>query len=246
MKILLLDIETSPLTVYVWRLNQDYIHPENIVDTAQVLCWSAKWLGEKEVMFDSIHSSLPLDMMGNIHALISEADAVVHYNGSKFDMPILNREFLLMGLTPPSPYKQIDLLKVARSQFKFPSNKMDFVAKALGIKGKTKHSGFQLWVDCMAHKEKAWKEMEKYNKNDVVILEALYHKLLPWIKGHPNHSVVNGKLVCPNCGGSHYQKRGFAYTSAAKYQRLQCSDCGNWFRSGKSLAAGPEGKFINV
>lgn len=246
MRILLLDIETSPLTVYVWRLNQDYIQPSNIIDTAQVLCWSAKWLGEKEIMFDSIMNNDPVTMMQGIHSLLEQADAVVHYNGSRFDIPILNREFLLFGIKPPSTYKQIDLLKVARNQFKFPSNKMDFIAKALGIEGKTEHAGFQMWVDCMAYKEDAWKEMEKYNKNDIIVLENLYKKLLPWIKQHANHSVIDNALVCPNCGGLRHQKRGFHYTAAAKYQRYQCTDCGNWFRGGKSLAAGPAGKFVNV
>lgn len=72
-------------------------------------------------------------MLKQIHALLNEADAVVHYNGAKFDIPTLNKEFILHGLPPPAPYKQIDLLRTARSQFKFPSNKLDYIAQALDL-----------------------------------------------------------------------------------------------------------------
>jgi DNA polymerase elongation subunit (family B) len=246
LKILLLDIETAPNLAHVWGLWDQNIGINQLVDAGYTMCWSAKWLGSNEVMFESIHNNVPEEMLRKIHILLDQADAVIHYIGSKFDIPTLNKEFLLYGLAPPAPYKQIDLLKVARNTFKFPSNKLDYVAKALKLGQKTKHIGHELWIGCMNHHAKAWEQMEEYNKQDVILLEKIYYKLLPWIKGHANQSIYAQKQVCPNCGGSHYHKRGFAYTNSCKYQRYQCLNCGGWFRDTKNIGLKAGEKFVHV
>lgn len=231
MKILALDIETSPNTAHIWGLWNQNIGINQLMESSYTLCWAAKWLGEDGIMYDSIYQSTPRKMLKKIHKLLDEADAVIHYNGTRFDIPTLNKEFLLYGMTPPTPYKQIDLLKVARNQFKFPSNKLDYVAKALGVGQKIRHPGHELWVKCMAGDSEAWELMEVYNKQDVIILEGVYYKLLPWIKNHPNHGLHTRDSVCPNCGGNHYQQRGYALTKTMKYKRFQCTDCGAWFKN---------------
>src|SRR3990167_1796147 len=205
MKILLLDIETSPNTVHVWGLFKQYVGINQIIDSSYVLCWAAKWYGKNEVYFDSIYTSKPKMMLKRIHKMLDEADAVVSYNGAKFDIPTLNKEFLLYGMLPPSPIKQIDLLRTARSQFRFPSNKLDYIAQALGLGKKTTHTGHQLWIDCMNKDPTAWAIMEEYNINDVFLLEQVYDKLKPWIKNHPHVGVHNDTpLACPTCGGTNY------------------------------------------
>jgi DNA polymerase elongation subunit (family B) len=230
MKILLLDIETAPNLVHVWGLYDQNVAINQIQAAGYVLCWAAKWYGDKEVMFDSVYASRPKKMLKGIHKLIDQADVVVHYNGTKFDMPTLNKEFVLNELHPPAPYKQVDLLRTARSQFRFPSNKLDYVAQALGLGNKIKHPGHTLWVNCMAGDAEAWETMEKYNKQDVNLLEKVYDRLMPWIKAHPNHGIYDepGIPVCPNCGSHQLQRRGFARTIANKYARYQCTNCGTW------------------
>lgn len=236
MRILLLDIETAPNLVHVWGLWQQNVHISQIMDSSYVMCWAAKWLGEKEIFFDSVHQSKPKTMLKRVHKLLEEADAVIHYNGTRFDIPTLNKEFLLNGLTPPSTYKQIDLLLTARGRFRFPSNKLDFIAQALGVGKKHKHAGHELWVKCMAGEDDAWKSMEEYNKQDVTLLEKVYEIFLPWIRNHPNVGLYNqsGEENCPNCGGTHLRPRGFAYTANTRYQRYRCGDCGTWSRSRKA------------
>lgn len=234
MRILLLDIETAPNLVHVWGLWQQNVAINQIIDSGYVMCWAAKWYGEDEVYFDSIYKSKHKSMISRIHKMIDEADAVVHYNGSKFDMPTLNKEFLLHGMNPPAPYKQIDLLQTARSQFKFPSNKLDYIAKSLGLGQKVKHIGHELWIQCMSKKKEAWEMMEEYNKQDVVLLEKVYDRLRGWIKSHPNHGTYDGIVCCPNCGSEEYYRRGWAYTAAYKYKRFSCMKCGTWFRDTKN------------
>jgi len=234
MKVLLLDIETAPNLVHVWGLFKQNISISQIMDSSYVMCFAAKWLDEPEVIYDSVRKSGPKKMLQRIHKLLDKADAVVHYNGQRFDIPTLNKEFLLKGMQPPATYQQIDLLKTARGRFRFPSNKLDYIAQSLGLGKKFKHAGHELWVKCMAGDADAWQEMEKYNIQDVLLLERVYYKLLPWINSHPNVSLYHDSDGCPTCGSTSLQRRGWAYTLAGKYQRFQCGECGSWHRSKKA------------
>lgn len=246
MKVLLLDIESSPSTAYVWSLFKETIPLTRLIDSSEVLCFSAKWYGKSKLMFESIHKTSPKKMLNKIHMLLSEADAVVTYNGNRFDIPTLNKEFVQYGMFPPAPFKQIDLYQTVKRNFRFPSNKLAYVSQALGL-GEKIETDFKLWVDCMNHNPEAWAKMEAYNKHDVILLEKLYDKLRPWIRSMANWGLYsNDSLVCPNCGSKHWHKRGYAYTSAYKYQRYNCQDCGSWFKGGKNLGPKVKEKFVNV
>ncbi len=236
MKLLFLDIETSPNVAHVWGLWKQNISINQLQNSSYVMCWGAKWAHEKDVMFDSRFHSGHKTMLKRIHKLLEKADAVVHYNGSNFDIPTLNKEFLLHGFTPPATYQQIDLLKTARKKFRFPSNKLDYLAQALEVGGKIKHEGHELWVKCMAGDPEAWDRMQQYNVNDVLLLEKVYERLLPWVTNHPNailYSDVSDDQ-CPHCGSVEITRRGFAYTATSRFQRFHCRSCGTWFRSSKS------------
>jgi len=232
MKILLLDIETAPHKVYTWGLWKQNVAINQIEEAGYTLCWAAKWVGQKEMMFQSIFSDRKEKMLRAIHKLISEADAVIHYNGNRFDIPTLNQEFLKEGMSPSKSPINIDLLLTARRRFRLPSNKLSYIAEYLELGEKVKHKGMQLWRDCMAGDASAWKIMERYNKQDVRLLEDVYKKLLPWIPNHPNHALFSNKAVpvCPNCGSHNLQRRGFYHTKTLSYQRYQCQSCGAWNR----------------
>lgn len=240
MKILLLDIETAPHKVYSWGLYNQDINPDNVIEQGYTLCWAAKWRGQKRVHFSSIHKTSRKKMVKEIYDLINEADAVVHYNGTKFDIPTLNHEFLYDRLAPPSSYSEIDLLRTARQRFRLPSNKLDYVAQYLGLGGKVKHMGMQLWHDCMDGCPKAWRIMERYNKKDVTLLEDVYDAMLPWIKQHPNwgHYVDHG-LTCAKCGSSRVVKNGVERKTIVPYQRYKCLKCGSPLKGREGLKDEP-------
>jgi DNA polymerase elongation subunit (family B) len=233
MKVLLVDIETAPMRVYSWGLFKQDIHIDQIEEPGYTMCWAAKWYGKSHMMFASLYSDTKEQMLEKIYNLLDEADVVIHYNGTKFDLPILNQEFLSVGFGPPSPVINIDLLSTARRRFRLPSNKLSYVARHLGLKDKVRHRGMELWRDCMNGDKKAWVEMRRYNKRDVELLEEVYEKLKPWVPNHPNHALFNDSLerICPNCGGTHLQKRGLYYTKTLTYQRYHCQECGGWSRS---------------
>ena len=226
----MLDIETSPNKVYVWGLFKQNIALSQIEEPGQTLCWAAKWLGSRDTMFASLHADGKEPMLEAIYDLLEMSDVVTHYNGMKFDIPTLNQEFVSQGWGPPAPFIQIDLLRVVRKQFRLTSNKLDYVAQYLGLGAKTQHKGMALWRECMAGDDKAWEVMERYNKQDVALLEKLYERLRPWIPNHPNFGLfaADGKRHCPNCGGVKLVKRGSYYTAVLRYQRYRCSGCGAW------------------
>lgn len=221
-----------------------------LLGNSEVLCWAAGWLGEDEVFFSSNKQDGHKKMIKKIHKLLEAADAVVTYNGDNFDLKILNKEFLLAGLAAPSPYKSIDLLKAVRRKFRFTSNKLDYVAQQLGLGGKTKHPGHELWLDVMnknsTNYETSWSLMEAYNIQDVVLTEKLYNTILGWIPNHPSHSAFNDDTCCPNCGGTHLQRRGFQITKTLRYQRYQCKDCGTWTRSKNSMPSNSKTHLVSI
>lgn len=236
MKTLLLDIETAPNRAYVWGLWDQNISPNQLEETGYVLCWCAKWLGEDKVYSASCQRQTHAAMLKPIHALLDEADAVVHYNGRKFDIPTLNKEFLKNGFSPAAPYKQIDLMLTVKHVFRFESNKLDYVCQALGIGTKVRHPGFEMWVRCMEGNKEAWEKMKEYNRGDVALLDKLYARLRPWIDRHPNSAAwAPGQEVCTRCGSKNVQKRGTMITTTRRYHRYQCQSCGGWFRSTRSI-----------
>jgi len=236
LRLLLLDIETAPNVVHAWGLWNVNVGLSQLIEPGYVLCWSAKWVGEPKIFFSSIRGGAK-KMLTEIHNLLSEADAVITWNGSQFDIPHLNREFLRYGFTPPEPYAQIDLLTVARKRFRFVSNKLENVCKELGVGEKIKNEGHSLWIGCMTGEPKSWANMKRYNINDTAILEAVYEKMLPWISSHPHVGLRDGKMTsCPNCGGTKIQSRGWAYTALGKYKRYQCRTCWTWSRDNTRVA----------
>lgn len=236
-RILGIDLETAPHLAHVWSLWDQNISIGQVENWTEVICFAAKWFGDKRVDFYSVHHHSHEEMIKAAHSLLDEADIVVHYYGKRFDIPHLNREFVELGLNPPSPYRQVDLKQVVAKQFKFASNKLQHVSTKLGLEGKTPHTGFQLWLDCIAGDEKAWRLMKKYNKQDVVLLEELFERIKPWIPGLPSPALYDDSEedVCNRCGSTDLARQGFAVTQLATYQRYLCKACGGWMRGGKAV-----------
>jgi uncharacterized protein YprB with RNaseH-like and TPR domain len=204
-----------------------------IEETSKVICFSAKWLGapRSSIEFYSVQDGHDV-MVKAAWDLLDQADAVMHYNGSSFDIPHLNREFLELGLGPTSPYQNVDLYRLSK-KFKFQSRKLEHVSQKLGFEGKVQHEGFNLWRKCLQGDEKAWKAMERYNKRDVTLMEDMYEVLLPWIPGLPNRRLYDSDSGCPRCGSKHVQKRGISRTATSIFQQYQCQHCRGYFKDSR-------------
>lgn len=229
MKILQIDIETAPNIAYVWGLFNQNISTNQVQQPGYTLCFAAKWYGQREVMFHSLWNDGELGMAQAAHGLLEQADAIIHYNGAKFDIPTLNRDFLKLGLVPPAPAQDIDLYRTTRSRFKFTSNKLDYICQELGLGAKVKHKGMEMWRGCMSGDAASQRQMETYNKRDVRLLTRLYHKLLPWIKRHPNHALYVEDLdkpACPNCGSRKLSEIAPYKSRTGQYEQFRCGNCG--------------------
>jgi hypothetical protein len=242
--ILVWDLELTPMQVYTWTLWPNFIGINQIIKTQEVMCFGARWYGKKNVIFKSTHHQTKQEMLDTIHALLDKADAVMSWNGQSFDTKHMNREFLEAGMAPPSPYKEIDLMRVAKSRFKMASNKLDHVSQILGVGKKTPHEGFQLWIDCMAGDAKAWRKMKQYQLQDVNLLVSLYEKLKPWIKNHPNMGIGSEVPACTNCGSENMTRRGYEPLTTGMYPKFQCKDCLKWMRGKTAVVAGAQMRSI--
>lgn len=235
MKILLLDIENAPPGWFAFKSRRQYLGAKQQREKGQIICAGAKWLGKPGFIFNSILNPGDGQMITNTWELLDEADAVIHYYGRRHDIPHLNREFWKLGLGPPSPYKQIDLYYVVKQNFALDFYSLDYVAKTFGIKGKRDSGGLDALLACRDGDPDAWRKIERYNKQDVVLLEQLYWALRPWIRSHPSHGALLGADMCPKCGSGKLERRGFHCTQSGKYQRYRCTNCGSWSRDSKRL-----------
>lgn len=246
-KILLLDIETAPILAYVWGLWDNNVALNMVKKDWHILSWSAKWLDDpaSKVMYQDQRKAKDIEndkeMLKGIWKLLDEADIIVTQNGKKFDQKKLFARFLIHGFQPPSDFRHVDTCQLAKRHFGFTSNKLEYLTDKLGTKyKKLKHKkfpGFELWKECLAGNPAAWKEMEKYNKYDVLSLEEVYLKLRPWDNSiNPNVYAIDGENAC-DCGSREFHKNGIRASNSGKYQRYTCNDCGKSFRGQENMLA---------
>ena len=235
LRLLVIDIETAPNIAHVWGLYNQNIGINQIVEPGRILGYAYKWVGEKGVHWVDEQDGHQA-MIAKAHELLSEADVAIHFNGTKFDIPHFNREFLLAGLTPPKPFKQIDLLRTVRKQFRFASGKLDYVSQQLGLGAKVKHEGHALWVACMNGDAKAWARMGKYARQDVALTEKLFHVLLPWLTSVPHlGQLAKAEGGCWACGSEKLTRDGACTAYVTSYPLHQCANCGAWVRGTNKL-----------
>lgn len=242
-KVLIYDIETAPILGYVWSLWDQNVGLNQIKSDWHVLSWSAKWLDSDEVMYMDNRDAKDIEddkkLLKGIWKLLDEADVVITQNGKSFDEKKLNARFIINGFPPPSTSKHIDTKRLAKKHFGFTSTKLEYMTKKLGTKVKksshANYPGFELWKACLAGDLKAWKEMEEYNKIDVLSLEQLYKKMIPW-DGAVDFNWYHDELtnVC-KCGSTEFRKAGFHYTATGKFQKYACKHCGSETRSATNL-----------
>lgn len=242
-KILVFDIETAPLRAFVFQKSVwgGNVTDEQVISEWFMLCWSAKWLFDEQVMSERLTGAETLNeddsrIVQDLWTLFNEAEIIIAHNGDSFDVPNMNTRFILNNLPPPLPYQTIDTKTVAKRQFGFTHNSLNGLAKIFGFSPKI-DVDFSLWKRCYDGDDKALEELEIYNRDDVRLLEEIYLKLRPWIKSHPNLGLymLSDGTVCPNCGGMHltWLPNQYYYTQAGRYPLFRC-ECGAYGRSRSS------------
>lgn len=256
-KILIFDIETAPIIGHVWSLWKNDLGLNQIKSDWHLLSFAAKWLDKKEIIYADQRNAKNIEndkeLLKKLWKLLDEADVVIGQNSKAFDHKKVNARFILHNMPPPSSYKIIDTRIIAKKHFAFTSNSLEYMTKYLDTKykklvGRKNFPGFNLWTECLKGNKAAFKEMEKYNKLDVLSTEKLYQKLIVW-DSSINFNVYSDDTdhTC-SCGSKKFHKIGYGYTSTGKFQRFRCNSCGKESRSRinllskdkrQSLKAGP-------
>ncbi len=201
---LFFDIETSPNIGLFWeagyKKNIDY---SNIIKERAIICICYKWEDDKEV--GSVHwDSKQCDkaLLTKFIKIANQADELVGHNGDRFDLAWIRTRCLFHRIDMFPKYVTIDTLKVARSIFKFNSNKLNYIADYLGIGQKIK-TEFGMWKDIVLNKDKkAMDKMIIYCKKDVILLEKVFKEINNHIPAKTHYGVNFGqdRGSCPECG----------------------------------------------
>lgn len=225
MKVILWDIETTPLVVRTWGLWGHNVSPDEIISDRRILAIAWKELGKERVHGAVVGSDMSeLEVVAAFRNAIEDADVLVGHNSDKFDMRHLTAKLIEYGLDPLPKINTVDTLKEVRKIAKFSSNRLNFLGKKL-IGQQKLETGRQLWVDCMAGDEKALRRMLRYCKNDVVLLEAVYMRLRPYMRSHPNLADFDS-LNCPMCNSKSITLNKEYRTKAGLLRNhMRCNDC---------------------
>lgn len=233
MRIAHLDIETHPIIAAIWGP----LHEPSVVWVEQptfILSFAVSWNDESKVHTYCLpdypgYSANKYDdskLCKSLFDTLNSCDICVWHNGDKFDHKKINSRLAINGYSPPSPFKSIDTLKIARSKFGFDSNKLDDLGFYLGF-GRKIPTVKGLHQRCGQGDLKAWDAMRRYNAQDVRLLYRCYERLKSWGNTPDLRLYHNGG--CPTCLSNNVQRRGTAIARSIKYQRWQCCDCGKWF-----------------
>jgi len=235
-KIILWDIETTHNIVAAFDL-YGYNPFTNILQEKYII--SAAWteLGSGKIESVSVLNDpdgTDFTVVKKLLEVFKSTDAVVAHYGDKFDMRFFYSRVAYWGLTPPAPVIQIDTYKIAKKHFKLNSYRLDYIGKYFNL-GRKSHTRPGLWLECLAGKKKAIREMVVYNRDDIYLLEKVYRKLAPFTPAKLNSALITGSHSCPNCGSTSLQQRGYRLTTRNKYQRYQCNKCGKWSSATKAV-----------
>lgn len=239
-KVLILDIETSPMLVYVWNLKDQYVGLNQIVEDWHIMAWSAKWLGEpanKTRYYDLRNQKRGNDLpiLKPLWRLLNKADIVLTQNGKAFDAKKINARFMMHGMKPPSPYKHLDTYLISKSVASFTSHSLEYLTDKFCVKyKKLSHAAFpglKLWTECLKRNMAAWDEMRRYNIHDVLSTEEFYSKIKAWAPESAPKPFASEKFSgqCKVCGKKgRMTRRGHSVKNRFRYQRWQCQTCGTW------------------
>lgn len=229
-RILIYDIETAPIIGQLWSLWQDGIGLSQMQADWFIMSFAAKWYGEDEIFyFDQADAESMEDdsyLLQQLWLLLDEADIVIGQNVKRFDTKKTNARFILSGLPRPSVYRQIDTMLIAKANFGFTSNKLEYMLEKLCPEHpKSKHKqfpGHELWSECLKGNPLAWAEMKSYNIDDVIGTEVLFKKLSAWDMKLPNFDVYIDDVL----DMSDWVEEGFVYSQFGKYQNYRHRESG--------------------
>lgn len=234
-KVSVMDIETSSMLLGGWGLyNQNYSIAQ-IEKDWDLLGYSAKWYGEDEVMYSDISDKTEEEILYELWELLNSSDIVIGHNIRRFDVPKIRTRMIVNGFKPFSPVRFIDTLDIAKREFGFTSNKLEYLTNLLCKKyvksGHENFSGYSLWSEFLKGNPEAISEMREYCQLDTQSVEELYDILAPWSKSLPVFEIYDDDEV----DMSVWEEDGYHRSNLGKYQRYRHKHTGQWRRGRVNL-----------
>lgn len=247
-KILFFDIETAPLQAWVWQCGKQYVGHKQLVKNHNswgIICITYCWDDGEPAK----HISWGYEAQDTRHVIeefdhiASGADVVIGKNSDHFDIPMINAQRMLQGLSgnPTWALATDDLQKQMKKYFRMPSQSLDYYSEQLGLGGKIKME-MQDWIDIVEKNDPAkLAKMLHYGEKDVEDTRTLWHYLSEHFDSKFNTARWAGKHICKHadCGSEDIQFKYQKYVGLSEYNIYMCATCGRY--AGKSTVS-PTGK----
>lgn len=244
-KILLLDIEIIPdldKALKYWVKLSQFPGKTLKASVTSICCIGWKVLGERKTHcinawdFPEWKTNVNDDrpVLKAFMEVAKDADAIITHNGKGFDEKYIETRLLMHEMDSLQVPKHVDTRHLAKKFF-FIDNKLQTLGEELCGDSKLSHEGWDLWVATHGGSKnrkidkKAQRKMEKYCKQDVILLEKIFEKMKHRMGGNnalPNFNHFSDSKCCPSCGSTNWHSNGFMYTAAEKRPRKRCRDCG--------------------
>lgn len=237
-KIITLDIERMKgvFRSEFWDLN-DFkgrrIHPDDVLEWPRTICIAWKWYDREDVEFAAEWGRNGREgMLKRAWDAYDKADIVVGHNLAAFDTKKLKSDWRDIGLPSPSPWKTVDTLRVARTEFGDESRTLDALCKRLGLVSKSDRYDVEVARAACAGDKEAQRRIKAYNQGDILATEALYDRLRGWMPGHPHIGALDGETMkCNQCGSTEYVANGTRLAEQIRYKAYRCANCGGNLQS---------------
>lgn len=232
-KRLFFDIEVSPCIGFFWKPGYKLNIPhQNIIKESGIICLSYKWEHEKKVhTLKWNRNQCDKKLLKDFIKIASKADELIGHNIDKFDLAWIRTRCFIHDLDMFPKYTTTDTLKIARSKFRFNSNRLDYLSQLTGGKGKLP-TGFDLWRDITLYRcKKSMAKMVRYCEVDVLELERVYKRFAKHIPAKQNYGALyeSNKSGCPECGSNDLMANGTRATLAGTIKRqFKCRPCGKY------------------
>lgn len=224
-----LTIEGDFWDLNSWKHTLGYrIPPDSVIEWPRTICGAWGWYGVKRTEFASEWGDGREAMLRRMWDAYDQADVVYGHNVDRFDTKNLNAEWLVLGLSPPSPFKILDTLKEARKTFGFESNTLASLTERLDVETKTDKYSIEVARDACAGHKPSQRRIKAYNVGDRVASEAFVNRLRGWIPSHPHDLVgrIDDRPTCNQCWGDNLEPNGIKLAQQITYKLYRCRDCG--------------------
>lgn len=215
-KTVFLDIETSLIEIYAFRLGMMRPNIESLKEGSQTKLLTAAWgswydlhhYGEEGVKSVGNHHRKgafkkdPLDdtyVLRKMWDVLDDADIIVAHNAT-FDRGWIEGRFMDLGWKQPSKYYVYCTYQTLHG-LNGVSKKLDYLSQKLIGTEKVKHEGLPLWVGCQNGDVESFEKMEAYNIGDIYdTLYKVFCRTAPYVRRNKCIDLAGEGLFCTLTG----------------------------------------------